>query len=193
MKIKLSVVLFLFAGSLQCNIAPEGFKRFPNPCFVETGTYIGSGIRFALRAQFPEIHSIEINPHFVALARTAFKNHKNVHIWQGDSGIMLYDVIKDIKTNITFWLDGHSGTPGPEGAKNTPLMEELDQIKKHPIKTHTIVIDDMHCCETILFDYLTREDIAKKVLEINPNYTITYVDGGDAGEYKNNIMVARVQ
>jgi len=69
-------------------------------------------------------------------------------------------------------------------------MEELEQIRKHPIKNHTIIIDDMHCCGTILFDYLTKEDIAHKILEINPNYVITFVDGGDEGEYKNNIMVA---
>jgi hypothetical protein len=71
-------------------------------------------------------------------------------------------------------------------------MEELEQIKGHPIKSHTIIIDDMHCCGTLLFDFLSREDIARKVMEINPAYEIIYVPGGDAGEYPVNIMVARV-
>ncbi len=175
---------------IHANMAPAGFERFMNQYFVETGTYLGSGINFALRAGFPVIHSIEINPTFVANAKKHFKNNQNVHIWLGDSSLDLHLVIKDIDQPITFWLDGHCGSPRTDGGNNTPLMAELEQIRKHPIKNHTIIIDDMHCCGTILFDYLTKEDIEHKILEINPNYVITFVDGGDQGEYKNNIMVA---
>lgn len=186
-------ILLLTISSLSANMSPEGFEAFPNAYFVETGTYGGQGVRFALRAGFPEIRSVEIDHHFVLEARRTFANNPKVHIWEGDSGKMLCQVIKDINAPITFWLDGHNGTPSSDSTqKNTPLMEELDQIKEHPIKTHTILIDDMHCCGTVLFDFLTREDIKNKILEINPDYTITFVDGGDDGEYKDNIMVARV-
>jgi len=186
-------LLLLVAGNLCANMAPEGFERFPNYYFVETGTYRGQGIRFALRAGFPQIDSVEINHKFVVKARSIFSRYQNVRVWEGDSGKILWDVIKDMNKPITFWLDGHNGHPDPDSTKkNTPLMEELEQIKMHPIKNHTILIDDMHCCETVLFDYLTKEQIASKVLEINPEYEITYVDGGDQGEYKDNIMVARV-
>lgn len=177
---------------VQGNMSPLGFERFPNYYFVETGTYQGDGIRFALRAQFPEIHSIEINGQFVKRARMSFSRYSNVFIWQGSSGIMLWEVIKSMDRPITFWLDGHNGVPDKSGGKNTPLMEELDQIKMHPIKIHTIVIDDMHCCGGVLFDYLTKEDIIRKIKEINLDYEIMYVDGGDDGEYANNIMVACV-
>ncbi len=50
----------------------------------------------------------------------------------------------------------------------------------------------MHCCGTILFDYITKEDIIQKIKEINPDYSIIYVDGGWFGEYPHNIMVAFV-
>lgn len=183
----------IFPFYLMNNMAPEGFERFANYYFVETGTYMGQGIKFALRAKFPQIYSIEINPLFVRKARTLFAKNKNVHILPGDSGVDLWNVIKDLDKPITFWLDGHSGSPRPDGNKNTPLIEELDQIKRHPIKTHTILIDDMHCCDTILFDFLSKQDIANKIYEINPAYTISYVDGGDAAEVKNNIMVAMVE
>jgi len=187
------LIVKIMSGNLFANIAPEGFDRFPNYYFVETGTYMGKGIRFALRAGFPQIYSVEINHNFVRRARSVFARCSNVHIVEGDSGKDLWDVIKDMDKPITFWLDGHNGHPDPDSTKkNTPLMEELEQIKMHPIKNHTILIDDMHCCETVLFDYLTKEQIASKVLEINPEYEITYVDGGDQGEYKDNIMVARV-
>lgn len=191
------ILFFLLAACLSttlmyANMAPEGFERFPNYYFVETGTYGGDGVRFALRAKYPQIYSIEIAEHMVRNAQYVFRPYSNVHIVLGDSGKILGDVIAKLDKPITFWLDGHNGTPDPKGGKNTPLLDELEQIKHHPIKTHTIIIDDMHCCETILFDYMTREQIAAKILEINPDYTIEYVRGGGDGEYPNNIMVARV-
>lgn len=187
----LSLLLLLPTMALP-NMAPEGFERFMNYYFVETGTYLGSGIRFALRAGFPEIHSVEINPEFAKNAHKMFSQYSNIHIWQGNSGVMLWDVIKDLNKPITFWLDGHMGEANPHG-KATPLLEELEQLKKHPIKNHTILIDDMHCCGTALFDFITKEMIMKKIWEINPQYTISFVPGGDAGEYTQNIMVAQVK
>ncbi len=182
-------IVFFFA---QANIGPQGFKDFPNYYFVETGCYVGQGIEFALRAGFNEIHSVELLPKWAQLCKHKFNKNKNVQIWQGNSGQILYEVIKNFDKEITFWLDGHRGTPAPNGGKNTPLLEELDQIKNHHIKTHTILIDDMHCCGTILFDGLIKEDIIAKIREINPDYQITYIPGGDKGEYRQNVMVAYI-
>lgn len=191
---KFLVLSLLFILFVDANMAPEGFERFPNYYFVETGTYRREGILLALRAGFPEIHSVEIDAHFVKEAKKRFINQSNVYIHEGDSGLVLWDVIKDLDKPITFWLDGHNGFPDPNSsAKNCPLMEELDQIKQHHIKTHTIIINDMHCCETLLFDFLTQEQIMQKILEINPNYVIEFVPGGGIGEYPVNIMVARVK
>lgn len=104
----------------------------------------------------------------------------------------LFDVIQNINEPITFWLDAHDGWPDPDsGLQNTPILEELDQIKMHPLNTHTILIDDMHCCNTLLFDFLSLDDIIAKVLEVNPDYIISFVPGGDDGEYPVNVLVAR--
>jgi hypothetical protein len=187
---KLMVLLLCFFHSLYAGMAPEGFERFPSQYFVETGTYGGDGVRFALRAKFPEIHTIEIDTALAKQAQNNFNKLHNVHVWCGDSGIMLKDVIKNMNKPITFWLDGHWGVPQLNGAKCTPLLEELDQIKTHPIKTHTILIDDIRCCGTVLFDFLTKEQIIQKILEINPHYTIMYIDGSE--DRKNDIMVASV-
>lgn len=192
------ITVYLALLTIVCPVLPNmypkiGFEPYKNYYFVETGTYLGRGIRFALRAQFPQIYSIEINPEFVQSAQQIFKPYQQVHVIQGDSGIDLFNVIQDLDKPITFWLDGHRGTPDTNGGKNTPLLEELEQIKQHHIKNHTIIIDDMHCCKTILFDYLTREDIIAKIMEINPNYEISYIPGGDDGEYPDNIMIAQVK
>jgi hypothetical protein len=175
---------------LVANIGPEGFAKYPNDYFVETGTFHGEGIVKAMRVGYKEIRSIDIDASFVEAAQKAFCAYPSVKIFYGDSSKDLWAVIKDIDKPITFWLDGHNIYPS--GGKNCPLLEELTQIKKHPIKNHTILIDDMHCLNTIYFDYISREDIVKKIREINPKYQISYVVGGDSGTHPNNIMVATV-
>ena len=194
-KFLLKTLLFsasIFSTSvIHANMPPEGFERFFNYYFVETGTFNGAGIRFAQRAKFPEIFSIELIESTYLNAKNTFKSSDNVHLFLGDSGEIIYSVIKDLNRPITFWLDGHIGDPRP-GTKHTPLFEELEQIKNHHIKHHTILIDDMHCCDGILFDFHTKEEIIDKVREINPDYEIAYVDGGDDAEYKDNIMVAYI-
>ncbi len=191
---KLSIIIALLpiAHLSMANIGPQGFGQFPNEYFVETGTYLGNGIQKALEVGYKEIRSIEINPSKVANARRRFANYNNVIIKQGSSSTDLWNLIKDIDGQITFWLDAHIYPPLPNGGKNCPLLEELEQIKLHPIKNHIILIDDMHCCGLPAFDGLEREDFINKILEINPNYVITYVPGGDKGEYPKNVMVAYI-
>ncbi len=185
-------ILFLGSSFGWANIGPQGFKAHLNPHFVETGTLYGDGIWQALRDGFPEIHSVEFDLGWVTQAREKFSEHPNVYVWHKDSGKQLYEVIKNIDGQITFWLDAHNGWNNPIDGKNTPLLAELDQIKLHKIKTHTIMIDDMHCCNTVLFDYLTIEQISAKVLEINPAYQISFEPGGNGGEYPKNVLVATV-
>ncbi len=189
---KTSILLFLLStGIANANISPAGFEEFPNYYFVETGTYDGLGIRYALRAKFPKIYSMELIKNNVDNVAKMFKENSNVHVVQGDSGKHLYQLIKGLDKPITFWLDAHSGVDNPN-QKNTPILEELEQIKWHHIKTHTILIDDMHCCGTGLFDYLTQDQIEAKVMEINPEYEIRYIPGGNDAEYPVNVMVAQV-
>lgn len=176
------------------NIGPDGFYQFKKRIFVETGTLGGEAILKAKDAGFQEIYSMDIDENCFKYAKIRFENDSNVHLFLGNSEFELWDVIKNIQEPSVFWLDAHNGFPDPNKTdiKNTPLIEELDQIKHHPIKNHTILIDDLHCCNTLLFDYLSLDDIINKVLEVNPEYQISFVDGGDDGEYKNNILVASI-
>jgi hypothetical protein len=174
------------------NIGPQGFLQFPNDYFVETGTYAGNGIQRALEVGYKQIWSIEIDSSKVAYVKKRFANYINVFIVQGSSTTDLWELIKPLNGRITFWLDAHIYPPLPNGKKNCPLLEELDQIKKHPIKDHTILIDDMHCCGLPAFDGLTKEDLITKIKEINSDYVIAYIPGGDKGEYPQNVMVAYI-
>ncbi len=180
----------VFLSTLSANVGPQGFGEFCQNYFIETGTFGGEGIQLALNAGFKKARSIESDVTSFKHSKERFRNNPNVEIYCGNSSVDLWEMIEDIDEPVTFWLDAHHCPPREDGGKNCPLIEELEQIKQHPIKTHIILIDDMHCCNTILFDFMGREDFIKKLLEINPEYEIRYVDGGNEGEYKNNIMVA---
>jgi hypothetical protein len=186
------IASILISSITTANMPWGGFKPFLCKYFIETGTFTGSGIDQALAAGFPIIHSVELDYRLAHEAGKRFSSNQNIHVWHGDSGSVLFYLTKDIDEPMTFWLDGHNGAYNPHG-ENTPILRELEEIKKHHIKTHTILIDDMHCAGGPLFDFITKEQIIGKIKEINPAYEITYVAGGDDAEYPNNIMVARVR
>ena len=179
-----------FFSSFLCATAPPGFfKRFPNRFFVETGSYDGEGIAQAIQAGFPEIHSIELSELFHAKCRERYSKQSNVHLWLGDSGEILETVIGAIPKPITFWLDGHwSGDPTARGKTNTPILLELEAIQRHPIKTHTILIDDIRCFGCEEFDFIKLSTIVRKIYQINGKYRITYA----RGHRHNDILVAQV-
>ncbi len=194
MKRALFVFTMTFVQSLVANMGPQGFGEYThNRIFIETGTFSGDGIQKALNAGFKEVYSIEIEPVNFEICINRFKNHDNVNIFLGDSSRDLEHILQGIEEPATFWLDGHFCPPRTDGGLNCPLIAELAQIRQHPIKTHTILIDDMHCADTILFDYLSKDDLKRELLKINPDYEITFVPGGDDGEYPQNVMVARIR
>lgn len=185
-------VFCCLSAHLLANIGPQGFSSFPNKYFIETGTLGGSAVQLALNEGFAEVRSIEFDVNNYRYCVKRFESLSNVRIYHGDSSKDLWRLIQDIEQPATFWLDAHIFPPRNDGGKNCPLLQELAQIGRHPIKTHTILIDDMHCCGTEAFDYLTQEDLIEALLRINPNYEISYIPGGDDGEYPVNVMVATV-
>ncbi len=183
-------MLLLFCyNNVFANTNREVFVKYPNKYFVETGSFYGEGIQAALDAGFPNIHSIELSPLYFQRVQMRFAYHKNITLHQGDSAKKLGEVIKTIQEPITFWLDGHySMEDTAKGETMTPLLAELEQIKQHPIKTHTILIDDMRQVGTDSFDNITLEQIVAKLKEINPNYSITY----EPGFITDDVLVAHI-
>ena len=155
-----------------------------NPVLVETGTYHGDGVATALGLGFRKVISIELFDGFFVMCRDKFAADDRVTILHGDSSVMLWDAIKDVDDRITFWLDGHAFPEEEKGRpdlKACPLLEELEQISRHPIKDHVILIDDMTSLpkggayKSINFN---RKDIEDAVMRINQNYRISYFDRG---------------
>jgi hypothetical protein len=167
--------------------------RYKNDFFIETGSYKGDTIDVVNKSGlFKNIYSIEYSKEFYDAVCNRFKDSNNITIFNGTSKTDLWEMIRNIQTPITFWLDAH--WTGPQVANENPnlicpILDELEQIKKHPIKTHTIMIDDMRLMNGRDFP-VKISDITDKILEINPNYKmIGYNDSQCIGD----ILVAFIE
>jgi len=155
----------------------EIFQKYPNPVFIETGAQFGDGIQAAFAAGFKTIYSIELSHFLYRTCVNRFKGVKNITMIEGDSSVELPHLLQIIDSPITFWLDSHYCGPGTAmGKSNSPVMEELEAIKKHHVKNHTIMIDDLRGWykDTYGFDTL---DLMRKILEINPDYSFKLEHG----------------
>jgi len=183
----LAMLLFFCAVLVEARTTCAIFAKYPNKYFVESGSYRGDGIQMALDAGFKNIYSIELGLNFYKNCCVRFASRPKVKLFLGSSAEMMPVVLKNIDAPATFWLDGHySGANTAKADTNTPILAELEAIRKHPIKTHTILIDDVRLFGTIEFDFIELQEIIQKILEINPKYQITYEDG----YISNDVLVA---
>lgn len=163
------------------------FQKYHTSVFIETGSYKGEGIQCALDSNYDLIRSVEIDKDRYDDCRSKFENNPKVQLYLGSTEERLWDMIQDINTQATFWLDAHWSGPGePMSDQKCPLENELNTISMHPIKNHIIMIDDMRCCNTDYFEYKSKELIEQAVLKINPNYKIVYEHSWEP----NDILVA---
>jgi hypothetical protein len=171
----------------------EKFKKDIN-VFVETGTYKGDGIVTAIKAGFQQIYSIEFSKLYYDRCCRRFRENSNVKIVLGSSAEQLKNILKDVSEHAIFWLDAHSnkdlGWPEPL-TESFPLLLELEQIKQHPIRNHTLLIDDRRLFADNFGSWpvIKESDVIAKLKEINPGYNISYVD---SPLFKDDIIAAEI-
>ncbi len=166
-------------------------NKYINKYFVETGTYKGDTIDIVLKTNVEHIISIELSDTFYYNCINKYLKNKKVKLFKGNSRYDLHKLIHNINSQITFWLDGHwSGVAnvGCDKELKCPVLDELEQIKSHFIKNHTIIIDDIRLMDGKHFE-VTKEQIENKIFEINFNYIIKYYDDDYAC---NDILVAYI-
>jgi hypothetical protein len=136
--------------------------------FLETGTYIGVTTNY-VNKYFSKIYSIELSKELAKEAQSYFKNKKNISIIQGDSGLLIGDIVKNDTTKKLFWLDAHYSagvTASSTTFGETPISKEIDEILKYWIEGSVILIDDAR-----LFNgnnnYPTISDLTKFVISKN--------------------------
>lgn len=128
------------------NILNEyGITEIPK-IFVETGSYLGSGIEDVLKTDyFDEIHSIELSNKWYNYCKQKFSYTPKVKLHYGDSASVL-EKLNLPNVPILFFLDAHySGgeTAGKDIDNGCPVLRELDILCKKCFPGDIIVIDDM--------------------------------------------------
>lgn len=191
------VVSGSFMRIIKMPASTELFKKYPNKWFVETGTYKGDGVQCAIEAGFQGIISTELSSALFNHCKNRkyeFGNRKEkpmVALLCGTSVDNLPHMISDIKEPITFWLDAHySEGCTAKGDEMSPILKELAIIGNHPIKTHTILIDDRRHFGTHHFGMIKENQIMDALKEINPDYHISKDTGHP--DYPMDVLVARI-
>jgi len=143
--------------------------------FIETGTYMGD-MGSAIRKNFREIYSIELDKSLWERASKKFLIFSNVHILHGSSDSVLRNLLPHIKQQCLFWLDAHySGGITAKGDLACPVVGELEAIQNHFIKNHVILIDD---ADDFIGknDYPTLDGVQAILKRINPDYKVEVKD-----------------
>jgi hypothetical protein len=110
--------------------------------FIETGTYMGDMI-YAQKKNFSLLYTIELSSNLSGNAKQRFERYRNIHVYNGDSGVLLTKIVRKIKEPSIFWLDAHySGGVTKRNNVDTPIVTELKAILKLSSSDHIILIDD---------------------------------------------------
>ena len=118
-------------------------KKYNIKNFIETGTHVGDTLAFIASDSKINCTSVELSNFYFQLNKKRFKSYENVKLINGDSGIIIKNLTKLIKSPTLFWLDGHySGGITGKGDLETPIALELDAILNSEIEGHIVLIDD---------------------------------------------------
>jgi len=182
-------------------LAPGLLERFlpeaeEHRIFVETGTHRGDGVGCALRAGFVAVYSCDVSEFAFGWACHRFKGRRDrAHLFLMDSRDFLRGVTVHLRRPAVFWLDAHwCGGNGEVGGRDGgaqadhPLLEELDIIGEHPIKRHTLLIDDRRLMG-VEAGWPTEQQVRDRVRQINPLYLF---ETADSDEFSDDVLIARV-
>ncbi len=110
--------------------------------FVETGTYRSETVRL-LRNYVDRCFTIELDPALHAEAQAKLSDTDAIDLLFGNSGDLIPEILKTLSQPTLFWLDAHySGAGTARGREDTPILQELGAILRHPVEGHVVVIDD---------------------------------------------------
>ncbi len=124
--------------------------------FVETGTFYGDGVAYALQFPFKKIWSVEIVPDLARKCMKKFIEHNNVTIVCNESVSALKHEIPQLKGPAVYWLDAHfpgadaglTGYLSDDESLRLPLAEELRIIAANRNTSHDVfILDDLRIYE----------------------------------------------
>jgi hypothetical protein len=134
-------------GQVYGNIHPTAALQLRallgSPALVETGTFRGETVEWAIKNGFDKIISVDICKGYVDSARERIRSPKATFI-HGDSRAVLPRVCKELAGVPTlFWLDAHyAGIRETYDPLGCALADEIAAINEHCKSPHAIMIDD---------------------------------------------------
>lgn len=137
--------------------------------FIETGTFRGEMLQQQL-PNFKKLISVELSQELYEAACNRFKESPQVRLVQGDSGVKLAEVVKDLNEPALFWLDAHYsiGITAGRGI-NAPIFKELSCLAGRRQYRDAILIDDARLFGWD-FGYPSLKMVKKYVSEHWPNH-----------------------
>ena len=171
----MGVINFSIPESLVLNLVKNNNVKN----FVETGTYKGNSSFWAAK-HFDNVFTIELNKELYEETSSRKDAPKNITFLQGNSKVVLPELVNTLDGQSIFWLDGHwcMGAGGKED--ECPLMNELMAISK--TKDSIILIDDARCFLGPLppphnaNDWPRIDEIFSLIRNYFPDYTSTIVE-----------------
>ena len=143
--------------------------------FVETGTFYGDMVE-AMKPHFNRLYSIELSAELHRAAARRFRRDSHVRVIHGDSADQLAVVTAALQEPALFWLDGlYSAGLTANGAKDTPIWQELEHVFGNQALEHVVVIDDARLFGTDPA-YPTIRDIEEFVRFRRPDAAIAVHD-----------------
>ena len=116
-------------------------EKFGLRRFIETGTFYGAMTDIIAR-QGIFVDTIELQPFLALRARRIFSARPDVRVHEGDSAVLLPELLASLEEPALFWLDAHwSGGVTARGSIDTPISVEIEAILRHPLP-HVVLIDD---------------------------------------------------
>jgi hypothetical protein len=149
-------------------------SKFKSPAFIATVLDKGDILQAAVDLNFMHVVGATTSKEDADYCSARFKGIDSVKIFYGEE-IILHEVIKDINVAITFCLDTRS-EPTPA------LLQELGILKHHRIKTHYILIQNIHLLNTPESGNITLQQVQECLHKINNLYLFTE---------ENDLLVAR--
>jgi hypothetical protein len=143
--------------------------------FVETGTYVGETTAFMAENGL-RCTTIELDHSLAERARSRFQSGPHeIAVLEGDSTVLLPQVIAALDGPALFWLDAHFSSGVTAGAGSAPpLLTELTLILAHRQYRHCIAIDDARDLLG-LNGYPNIRKVASSVSGRRADYTIRLV------------------
>ena len=171
----MGVINFSIPESLVLNLVKNNNVKN----FIETGTYKGNS-SFWAAIHFDNVFTIELNKELYEETSSRKDAPKNITFLQGNSKVVLPELVNTLDGQSIFWLDGHwcMGAGGKED--ECPLMNELMAISK--TKDSIILIDDARCFLGPLppphnaNDWPRIDEIFSLIHNYFPDYTSTIVE-----------------